>query len=174
MTVSPLLEISLSHLLRSAHPGVSFLRGHRQMSGTMERIIYPYGAGCLVSGKAEPKAHSNAMQLRRQRSSWPNRQARWVNSLPEIALKPVAWVDAAVAEIGCRFGAGRTGTASLHDRLCKPSIPCMISYVATFVHGYMAWPCSPPSNVGIAKVVHKISQRVIRTLCQLGPASELT
>ncbi len=26
-----------------------------------------------------------AMQLRRQRSSWPNRQARWVNSLPEIA-----------------------------------------------------------------------------------------
>jgi hypothetical protein len=25
------------------------------------RIILPYGAGCLVSGKAEQKAHSNAM-----------------------------------------------------------------------------------------------------------------
>ncbi len=22
------------------------------------RIIYPYGAGCVVSGKAEPKAHT--------------------------------------------------------------------------------------------------------------------
>jgi hypothetical protein len=25
------------------------------------RIILPYGAGCLVSGKEEQKAHSNAM-----------------------------------------------------------------------------------------------------------------
>ena len=34
------------------------------------RIIYPYGAGCVVSGKAEQKAHSNAMELTRQRRRW--------------------------------------------------------------------------------------------------------
>jgi hypothetical protein len=40
------------------------------------KIIVPIGARCLHSFKAERKAHSNAMQLKRQRRRWANRPAK--------------------------------------------------------------------------------------------------
>jgi hypothetical protein len=54
-------------LIQSAH--LRHLRSGAKATGNAHgsglrrfpRRIYPYGAGCLVSGKEEQKAHSNAM-----------------------------------------------------------------------------------------------------------------
>ncbi len=77
------LLLSPRHVLCQRLPapcGVCMRPGVRRFP----RIICPYGAGCVVSGKAEQKAHSNAMELTRQRRRWAHRQARRVHFLPEI------------------------------------------------------------------------------------------
>ena len=65
------------------------------------RIILRLAPEGVVSGKAEQKAHTMAMELMRQRRRWANRQVRRVHSLPEIASRL------------CGFGRRRGGLRGL-------------------------------------------------------------